>query len=70
MKHKGFNVDKLMDRLDIEIRNAKIVVSWDVMGNMTKLSYKQKVHALMEEYHLSYSRVEDIIQENFGEEQD
>ena len=68
MNHKGFNTNKLLDKLDIEVRNAKIVVFWDVMSRRIKLSYKEKVHALVEEYHLSYSRVEDIIQENFREE--
>ena len=34
----------------------------------TKLGYKEKIHILIDEYYLSYSRVEGIIQENFGEE--
>ena len=38
------------------------------MSSMTKLSYKEKIQALMKEYYLSYSRVEDIIQKNFAEE--
>ena len=68
MNHIGFNTNKLLDKLDIEVRNTKIVVSWDVMTRLTKLSYKKKIEALMKEYYLRYSRVEDIIQENFAEE--
>ena len=61
MKHKGFNTNKLLEKLDIEIRNAKIVTAWEVMGRMTELKYKEKIQALMDEYHLGYSRIEDII---------
>ena len=61
MKHRGFNTNKLMEKLDIEIRNAKIVTTWEVMGRMTDLKYKDKIQALMKEYHLGYSRIEDII---------
>ena len=61
MKHKGFNTNKLLEKLDIEIRNAKIVTTWEVMGRMTDLKYKEKIQELMKEYHLGYSRIEDII---------
>jgi hypothetical protein len=61
MNHKGFNTNKLMEKLDIEIRNAKIVTAWEVMGRMTDLRYKEKIQELMKEYHLGYSRIEDII---------
>ena len=63
----GFNKNKLWDKLDIEIRNAKIVTTWDILKRWTKLGYKEKIHILMDEYYLSYSRVEDVIQENFDE---
>ena len=66
MNHRGFNTNKLMEKLDIEIRNAKIVTAWEVMGRLTDLKYKAKIQALMEEYHLGYSRIEDII--NMDEE--
>ena len=55
------------DKIDQKIRNEKIRVSWDVMGNFTKLKYTAKIHALMQEYHLSYGRIETIIQKDFGE---
>ena len=61
MKHKGFNTNKLLEKLDIEIRNAKIVTAFEVMGEVTDLSYKDKIQKLMAEYHLGYSRIEDII---------
>ena len=63
----GFNKNKLWDKLDIEIKNAKIVTTWDVLKRWTKLGYQKKIQILMKEYFLSYSRVEDIIQENFCE---
>ena len=50
-----------MEKLDIEIRNAKIVTAWEIMGKMTDLKYKDKIQELMKEYHLGYSRIEDII---------
>ena len=68
MNHKGFNTNKLLDKLDIEIRNAKIVVSWEILAMFTELSYDEKIKYLAGEYYLSYSRVEAIIQPNFGEE--
>ena len=61
MKHKGFNTNKLLEKLDIEIRNAKIVTAFEVMGEVTDLKYKDKIKKLMAEYHLGYSRIEDII---------
>ena len=55
--------------MEQKIRNAKIRVSWDVMGRFTELKYKDKIQALMKEYYLSYGRIEDIIQKDFGEEE-
>ena len=60
MKHKGFNKNILWDKLDIEIRNAKIVTTWDVLKRWTKLGNKEKIQILMKEYFLSYSRIEII----------
>tara|TARA_B100000315_G_C14570757_1_gene585349 strand:+ start:2435 stop:2635 length:201 start_codon:yes stop_codon:yes gene_type:complete len=51
------------DKLDMKIRNVKIQTSWHVMGHWTKLRYTEKIQALMDEFHLSYGRIEDIIQE-------
>ena len=45
----------------MEIRNSNIVTTWDVLKRWTKLSYQEKIQYLMDEYFLSYSRVEDII---------
>ncbi len=66
MKHKGFNTNKLLEKLDLEIRNAKIATTWAVISELTDKSYKEKVQYLMDEYHLGYSRIEDII--NMDEE--
>ena len=65
MNHKGFNTNKLLDKLDIEIRNAKIVTTWEVLSRHTKLSYKEKIQVLMDEYNLGYHRVDKIIRKDF-----
>ena len=38
-------------------------------SHLTDLKYKDKIQELMKEYHLGYSRIEDIIQKDFGEEE-
>jgi hypothetical protein len=52
-----FNTNKLLEKLDIEVRNAKIVASWQIIGDFTKLKYKDKIQVLIDEYHLGYSRI-------------
>ena len=61
MKRKGFNESRLMMKLDEEVRNALIVNSWHLLSAFTKIERKEKIQYLMETYHLSYSRIEDII---------
>ena len=61
MKRKGFNDSRLMMKLDEEVRNALIVNSWHILSAFTKIERKEKIQYLMETYHLSYSRIEDII---------
>ena len=46
MKHKGFNTNKLLEKLDLEIRNAKIVTTWGVLSEVTDKSYKEKIQYL------------------------
>ena len=46
MKRKGFNNNRLMDKLDLEIRNVQVVTSWDILSMFTKLSYKEKLITL------------------------
>tara|TARA_Y100001938_G_scaffold139879_1_gene207330 strand:+ start:612 stop:779 length:168 start_codon:yes stop_codon:yes gene_type:complete len=50
-----------MRKLDEEVRNVQIVTAWDLLSHFTKLKYKEKIQYLMEQHHLSYSRIEDII---------
>ena len=50
-----------MRKLDEEVRNALIVNSWELLTAFTKIERKEKIQYLMETYHLSYSRIEDII---------
>ena len=61
MKRRGFNKNRLLQKLDEEVRNALIVNSWELLSEFTEIKYRQKVEYLMEQYHLSFSRIEDII---------
>ena len=36
---------------------------WEVMKRWTDVGYVKRIEALMEEYHLSYSRIESVIKE-------
>ena len=49
------------DKLDLKIRNVKIRTIWDVMKRWTEVGYTARIQHLMDEFHLSYSRIEDII---------
>jgi hypothetical protein len=61
LKHRGFNKDKLQKKIDEEVRNALIINAWELLSAFTKVKYKDKIQLLMDRYHLSYSRIEDII---------
>ena len=63
MKRKGFNTNKLLGKLDDEIRNVQIVTSWDILSLLTKMKYVDKIKYLTQEYHLSDKRIEEIITE-------
>jgi len=45
------------------IRNVKIKTAWEVMKRWTDVGYVKRIETLMEEYHLSYSRIESVIKE-------
>ena len=68
MKHKDI-LNLIDDKIDQKIRNEKIRVTWAVMGEWTKMKYRDKVQALMRDYHLSFSRIEDLIKKDFGEDE-
>jgi len=40
---------------------ADKVNNWHLLTAFTKIERKDKIQYLMEQYHLSYSRIEDII---------
>ncbi len=61
IKRKGFQTNNILKKLDEEIRNSLIACSFDVLSHVTDLSYNDKIKYLMKEYHLSFSRIEDII---------
>tara|TARA_B110000467_G_C18015629_1_gene312879 strand:+ start:253 stop:471 length:219 start_codon:yes stop_codon:yes gene_type:complete len=63
MYRKGFNTTKLMDKLDVEIRNVQIVTSWDILSLLTKMKYVDKIKYLTQEYHLSDKAIEKILRE-------
>ena len=56
-----YNKNKLIDQVDTEIRNISIVTAWDIMTLLTELRYKEKIEWLVNEYHLSDKRIEEII---------
>ena len=58
-----YNKHKLMNQVDMEIRNISIVTAWDIMSLFTDYNYEQKIEWLMKEYHLSDKRIESIIKE-------
>ena len=58
-----YNKHKLLDQVDMEIRNISIVTAWDIMSLLTDYNYEQKIEWLMNEYHLSDKRIENIIKE-------
>ena len=51
------------DKLDQKIRNVKIRATWDAMKLWSGIRYGERIHHLMQEYHLSYKRIESIIKE-------
>jgi hypothetical protein len=61
MGYRGFNKDRVEKRIDEEVRNALIVNTWDLLTGFTEVKYKDKIQYLMDRHHLSYSRIEDII---------
>ena len=62
MKTKHHDILNLIDeKLEQKIRNVKIRTIWDVMKNWTDVGYVTRIQHLMDEFHLSYSRIEDII---------
>ena len=65
MKHPDI-LNLIDDKLDQKIRNVKIRTIWDYMKRWTDVRYTARIQRLMEEYHLSYQRIEQIIKEEEG----
>lgn len=63
MKRKGFNTTKLMDKLDVEVRNVQILTAYAVLSTFSKMKYKDKIRYLMQEHNLSNKAIEKIIKE-------
>ena len=49
-----------------KIRNVKIRTLWDYMKNFTDIRYGARIQQLMDEFHLSYKRIEQIVREEQG----
>ena len=64
MKLKHPDILNLIDeKLDQKIRNVKIRATWDYMKNWTDIRYGARIQSLMDQFHLSYQRIEQIIKE-------
>ena len=64
MKLKHPDILNLIDeKLDQKIRNVKIRATWDYMKNWTDIRYAARIQSLMDQFHLSYQRIEQIIKE-------
>ena len=55
--------NKLLNMLDREIRNVKIVTTFYVLGKFTKMKYDEKIKLLGMDYFLSAKAIEKIINE-------
>lgn len=62
LKHKDI-LQHIDGKLDQKIRNIKIKTLWEYMTNWTDVKYRVKIERLMEQFHLSYKRIEQIIKE-------
>ena len=45
----------------MEKDGQRYVLTFPMTSRLTNLKYKEKIQELMNEYHLGYSRIEDII---------
>lgn len=55
--------NRLLRKLDIELRNVKIRITWDVLVQLTDMGYKARINYLTKEYNLSYKSIERIVRE-------
>ena len=62
MKHKDI-LNLIDDKLEQKIRNVKIRTLWEYMKNWTEVKYSARIQSLMDQFHLSYKRIEQIVQE-------
>ena len=62
MKHPDI-LNLIDEKLDQKIRNVKIRATWDYMKNWTDIRYAARIQVLMDQFHLSYQRIEQVIKE-------
>ena len=55
--------NRLLRKLDIELRNVNIRITLDVLVQLTDMGYKARINYLTKEYNLSYKSIERIVRE-------
>ena len=56
--------NKLMDKLEYELRNAEIRITWDVLKLLEpKWTYTNKIEYLAKEFNIGAKRIEGILYE-------
>ena len=55
--------NRLLRKLDIELRNVNIRITWDVLVQLTDMGYKARINYLTKGYNLSYKSIERIVRE-------
>jgi len=65
-KYNGLNLQqsRIGELIDDAIRNAEICTMWYALKMHTELTYRKRLDLISKEYHLSSSRIEDIIRQN------
>ena len=65
-KYNGLNLQqsRIGELIDDAIRNAEICTMWYALKMYTELTYRKRLDLIGKEYHLSSSRIEDIVREN------
>ena len=65
-KFNRLNLQKsrIGELIDDAIRNAEICTMWYALKLHTELTYRKRLTIICKEYHLSTSRIEDIVREN------
>ena len=58
------SVNKLLDKLDMVVRDVKIATMYQCLSIWTDWKYAKKIEYLKNEFHLSDKRIESIIRDS------